>query len=201
MNSNRVIIKKFFSGLSQGALLARYVIENCSTSKRYVSIGGPQMGVADLPKCIIPGVCSVLNWVTRELVYFSFIQNFVGPAGYFKDPYHYQRYLEGSTFLADLNNERNASAFRKQNFLNLEKALFVMFSDDTMIFPKETAHFGFYNEQGNVINFNETDFYTNDYIGLKQLNEENKVDFITFAGEHLQFNRDQIDQYIIPILI
>lgn len=181
--------------------MARYVIENCSNSKRYVSIGGPQMGVADIPKCTIPGICSVLNWATRELVYSSFIQNIVGPAGYFKDPYHYQRYLEGSTFLADLNNERNASALRKENFLNLEKALFVMFSEDTMIFPKETAHFGFYNEKGDVISVNETDFYTNDYIGLRQLNEANKVGYVTFEGDHLQFSRDQIDEFIVPVLI
>ncbi len=76
-----------------------------------------------------------------------------------------------------------------------------MFSEDTMIFPKETAHFGFYNENGDVISLNQTDLYNSDYIGLRELTEKNKTQFLTFEGNHLQFSREQIDEFIVPVLV
>jgi palmitoyl-protein thioesterase len=50
-------------GLSQGSLIGRWVIQNCPTFKgtvrRYISIGGPQMGVARIPGCFHGKFCDV----------------------------------------------------------------------------------------------------------------------------------------------
>ena len=194
-------------GLSQGALIARYIIESCDfegSIKRYVSIGGPQMGVAVLPRCtgLLAYLCMPFNYITRMVVYTSVIQNNVGPAGYFRDPYNYDDYLKGATFLPDLNNEKNRTlSIIKENYENLEKILLIKFEDDTMIIPKETAWFGFYDKDGEtLVKMEDMDFYKNDYIGMRRLNEKGNVIFESFPGDHLQFNHTQIDNVIIPAL-
>merc|ERR1712100_811809 len=57
-------------GLSQGSLLARYIIEECDfggSVKRYISIGGPQMGVAAIPHCADGWFCNIINGVTDKV--------------------------------------------------------------------------------------------------------------------------------------
>lgn len=50
-------------GLSQGSLIGRWVIQNCpkfkGTVTKYISIGGPQMGVARIPGCFNGHICNV----------------------------------------------------------------------------------------------------------------------------------------------
>jgi palmitoyl-protein thioesterase len=60
------------SGLSQGALLARYIIEECNFGgkvKRFLSIGGPHMGVSALPHCEDNIICRPINTLTKSMVY------------------------------------------------------------------------------------------------------------------------------------
>jgi palmitoyl-protein thioesterase len=64
--------------------------------------------------------------------------------------------------------------------------MFVMFSEDTMIFPKETAWFWELQKDGSVLPANQTDLYNNDLIGLKALDLAEKVQYLEFPGEHLQ---------------
>jgi len=47
----------------------------------------------------------------------------------------------------------------------------------------------------------DTEFYKNDLIGLKTLNEAGKVQFETFPGQHLTITNDQIDNIIAPFLM
>ena len=63
-------------GLSQGALLARYIVESCPIQgkvRNWASIGGPNMGVIDMPHCFSGPFCAMVNTVARDLVYSSFI--------------------------------------------------------------------------------------------------------------------------------
>ena len=78
--------------------------------------------------------------------------------------------------------------------------MMVMFSEDTMIYPKETAWFQQLDKNGKVLPLNATDFYNKDFIGLKALNEAGKAQFIEFKGDHLQFSRDDIENTLIPFL-
>lgn len=56
-----------------------------------------------------------------------------------------------------------------------------------MIYPKETAWFQQLDQHGKLLPLNETEFYQQDFIGLKSLTEAGKAHFVTFPGDHLQF--------------
>ena len=101
------------------------------------------MGVAATPHCFSGIFCDLINYVVDNLVYFDIVQDIVGPAGYFRDPNHLDIYLNHSVFLPYLNNEKteNYTTSINENINNLNGALFVMFGNDTMIYPKETAWF------------------------------------------------------------
>ena len=63
-------------GLSQGSLLARYIVEQCPTVgkvHKYLSIGGPNMGVQKVPGCFDGQICKYTNYVASNLVYFDLI--------------------------------------------------------------------------------------------------------------------------------
>lgn len=200
-------LKNDFSivGISQGSLLARYIIQACDMQgkvKRYVSIGGPQMGVAKVPHCESGPLCYIINNLVYKSIYTSFVQNHVGPAGYFKDINDYLNYLQYSSFLSDLNNEKEIkNQSYKDRILNLEKVVLIKFSSDTMIIPKETAWFQYYTADGTVQNLQDSDFYINDYIGIKYLNEQNKINFVELQGNHLEFDKDDILKTMIPALV
>ena len=46
-----------------------------------------------------------------------------------------------------------------------------------MIIPKETAWFQFYDEKYNVEGLEDSKFYKEDFIGVRKLNEEGKINF------------------------
>jgi len=191
-------------GLSQGSLLARYIIQKCDMKgkvKNYVSIGGPQMGVAKFPHCSSGIFCRLINGLVGKAVYYSYIQENVGPAGYYKTHYDIDTYLKFSSFLADLNNEKNEkNPEYKKRIMDLDRVLLIKFSKDTMIIPKETAHFEFYDKNDNIVALKDSDFYNQDYLGVKKLIEENKVKFVELEGDHLRFENSDVEKYMIPML-
>jgi len=166
-------------GLSQGALIARYIVESCEgvKSRNLLSIGGPNMGVTDIPHCFSGGVCKIVNSVARSLVYMNIVQDHLGPAGYFRDPKQFDKYEKDSVFLSFLNNETASPvSTEKTNFSNLNGLMLVMFTEDTMVYPKESEWFQTLDSKDNkVVPLEDSDFYKNDLIGLKALNEAKKV--------------------------
>ena len=194
-------------GLSQGGLLARYIAEECDMPgkvRNIVTLGGPHMGVAAVPHCFEGVACDVVNMVAKKLVYNTLVQNWLVPAGYFRDVNNMVEYEKKSVFLPALNNEHSTSEYaklRKGNFGNINAGLFGMFSEDTMIYPKETAWFQSLNEKGEVMKLEDSDWYKNDVIGLKTLNEAGKLTFTEFKGDHLQFTTDDIKNTLIPFLM
>ena len=156
--------------------------------RNLATLGGPNKGVAAIPNCVSGVICVAINFVARNMVYFKAIQDFVGPAGYFRDPSDLQTYLADSVFLPYTNNEKNKTDSIKQRFTSLNGVLLVMFSEDTMVFPKESEWFWeLQADLKTVLPVNQTDFYVNDYIGLRQMEEQGKIQYVTFQGEHLQF--------------
>merc|ERR1719361_280854 len=191
-------------GLSQGALVARYIVENCEgvKARNLLSIGGPNMGVTDIPHCFSGAVCSLVNKVARTLVYLNIVQDHLGPAGYFRDPAQFSRYESDSVFLGKLNNETSAPvSTEKQRFSDLNGLMLVMFEQDTMVYPKESEWFQTLDSSDkSLVALEDTDFYKNDLIGLKTLNEANKVQFVSIDGDHLQFSKTDITDTFIPFL-
>ena len=192
-------------GLSQGSLLARSIIEQCGIAGRvskYLSIGGPQMGVMALPDCLSGTGCAIVNFVLDSLVYTPVGRWVSAPAGYFKDPRKYDEYLKESVYLPYLNNERtekNSTYYEKM--IALDAMMLVMFELDTVLYPRETAWFGYYDAQGNLLSMEETELYQQDYIGLQELNEANKITFVPIDGNHLQFTYQNIMDIFVPFLL
>ena len=79
--------------------------------------------------------------------------------------------------------------------------MLVMFTADTMVYPKESEWFQTLDSKDkNVVPLEDSDFYKNDLIGLKSLNDAKKVQFISIDGDHLQFSKDDINNTFIPFL-
>ena len=180
-------------GYSQGGLIGRYIVENCEmkgTVRNFVTLGTPHMGVNFVPYCP-PGsnvLCEWLNKVTKYLVYYSIVQDWIAPAGYFRDLHQIQNYFSSSTFLASLNNELEKSqeaAVRKNRFSSLKNALFIMFEADSVIYPKESAWFQELDKAGHLKSLDQSEYYTKDFFGLKTLVDSGKAKFASLPGNHL----------------
>lgn len=204
---NDPIFQEDFSvlGISQGSLIARYIIQKCDMKgkvKNFVSIAGPHMGIAGIPRLNCGWFCEKINFLAGKLMYTDAFQNHLGPAGYYKDKFNLEVYKEYSSFLADLNNEKEVKNTEyKRRFSELNRVVLIMNESDTVINPPSTAWFEFYEPSKNsVIPLKESEFYKEDYIGLKELDSLGKVRFVKLNGDHIHFSDYDIDTYMIPVL-
>jgi len=79
--------------------------------------------------------------------------------------------------------------------------MFVMFADDTVVYPRESEWFGELEIDGSVTPMEKTDLYKQDTIGLKKLNEAGRVQLISWPGQHLEMSDALIDKDLIPFLM
>lgn len=194
-------------GLSQGNVIARGVIEFCDGGppvKNFISLGGPHAGTASVPLCGSGFICILVDNLIKSGIYSDYVQEHLAPSGYLKIPTDIISYLEGCRFLPKLNNEiidkRNSTY--KERFSSLQNLVLIMFEHDTILIPKETAWFGYYPDGSfsSVLPANETELYTEDWIGLKTLDEAGKVKFISVPGNHLAISRSDMKTYMVPYL-
>lgn len=71
------------------------------------------------------------------------------------------------------------------------------------IYKKSFSHFGFYDEDDNVVPMRHRNIYRNDSIGLKTLENEGKLKVLTFPNvrhKEWHLNVDIINEAIIPYL-
>ena len=78
--------------------------------------------------------------------------------------------------------------------------MLVMFSEDHMVYPKESEWFQTLDSKGNLLNLEDSDFYKQDYIGVKTLNEAGKIKFVSIKGDHLRFQESDIENTFVPFL-
>ena len=103
--------------------------------------------------------------------YEDWIQDLVTPAQYWQDPLNSTNYRLGSHFLAPINNELGVQTEEhKTRIEQLENFVMVMFNQDDIVDPKESAHFEFYTpgQDSAVLPLNESDIYKQDWLGLRQ---------------------------------
>lgn len=194
-------------GLSQGNLIGRAVVEFCDDGppvKNFISLGGPHAGTASVPLCGSGIFCILADSLIKMEIYSDYVQAHLAPSGYMKIPTDISDYLKGCRFLPKLNNElpgeRNATY--KERFSSLENLVLIMFQDDAVLIPRETAWFGYYPDGGfdPVLPPQKTKLYMEDWIGLKTLDDEGRVKFVSVPGGHLGISKTDMMKYIVPYL-
>ena len=144
---------------------------------RYLSFDGPQMGIGSIPKLTCGKFCDILVNMTAPLFYK--MKNVLAPAAYFRYKFDQEYYNEHNTFLKMLN----------KRFSSLEKVKLIKSKSDSVIVPRESSWFMFYDTEGkNIVPLQESRFYKDDFIGLRKLNEEGKLTFVEFRDEHVIYN-------------
>ncbi|KAK0409770.1 hypothetical protein QR680_004745 [Steinernema hermaphroditum] len=189
-------------GFSQGGLFLRAVAQRCPNPpmKTLVSIGGPQQGINGFPYC--PGPTTVCDTVRKLLdwgAYWGFVQDRVVQAQYWHDPNSIEDYKTKNIFLADINNANTFNETYKTNLQKLENFVMIKFLKDNMVVPKESEWFGFYadNDVSKLLPMEETELYQKDLIGIKQMNADGKLHFLTVDADHLEITHDFLVNEII----
>jgi len=78
----------------------------------------------------------------------------------------------------------------------------VKFLKDTMVTPRDSSWFEFYTlGQDKIIEpLKNSTLYQQDWVGLKQLDQQNKLQFLTCDGDHLRFTEQWFEDNIIPLI-
>lgn len=194
-------------GLSQGGLFVRALLQRCDAAasmKRLVSIGGPQYGVESFPRCDgNDTICQAVSDIIDLGVYLSFVQNAVAPAGYWHDAREEDTYLKACTFLPDINNEHaQKNATYRQRIVGLDHLVLVKFTQDSVIFPRDSEWFGFFANDSNtqIVPLQKSPLYQQDWLGLRALDKAGKLTFLACPGDHLQFTQAWFVANILPFL-
>lgn len=75
--------------------------------------------------------------------------------------------------------------------------------DDGVITPWQSSHFEFYDEDEKVVPLKLRKIYSNDDIGLRTLDKENRLEILTFPHVHhfaWHMNISVIQEAILPHL-
>lgn len=203
-------------GFSQGGQFLRAYVEryNNPAVHNLITFGSQHMGISDLPLCgPYDLLCQMARVAVRKGVYTAWVQNNLIQAQYYRDPHNYESYLRANHFLPWINNEvedgRNKTYAR--NLASLDNLVLVMFTEDKMVVPKESAWFGseaiedesrLYPWQHRfaktIVPMWEQRLYIEDWIGLRELDEQGKIVLTLCNGEHMQIGgcwRDLIVEY------
>eukprot|EP00122_Pirum_gemmata_P014907 Pgem_evm1s13917 len=172
-------------GFSQGGQFLRGVIERCDFSpgshkvKNLITIGSQHQGVAKAPTD-----SAVAAYLISWGVYTSYAQQNLAQANYWHAKDDEEGYIKYNTFLADINNAKPVkNSVYKDRLTSLSKFVMVKFMDDEMVTPPASSHFEFYRPElpasQEILPLRQSPIYLEDHIGLKVLDEQNKLEFIT----------------------
>jgi len=194
-------------GFSQGGQFLRGYVQRYNSPPVYnlMTLGGQHQGVFSFPNCPAPNVtlCQALADLLTLGAYDPFVQSFVVQAEYWQDTMIYDIYLKSSVFLADINNARETkNATYKENLASLNNFVMVKFENDTVVVPRESEWFEYYapGEDKNIVSLYQSPIYTEDWIGLKELDQNNRLTFLQTEGNHLQFTDEWFEDNIFPYL-
>lgn len=207
---------------SQGTLDGRGIIEtkkdNAGDDKEphvynYIGLSGPQAGEFGISQAILDEFYALLKCNNQEindllkdvlekdkkeiykLFYTKLAQKNISCAGYWKDPFHYEKYLQNSEFLPLLNNEKiheNAQQY-KNNIMALNTMVLVASLREQEIKPRQSSLFWFYQPGSDTIieTFDARYNAAHDPLGLWELNCQRKMQFLQVDCLHTQFWNNQ----------
>ena len=197
-------------GFSQGGQFLRGYVERCNAPpvRSLLTVGSQHNGIVDYRACgsadwLCRGAMALLHGQTWS----SFVQSRLVPAQYFRDPADLDSYLQHSNFLADINNERPDARNETyaDNVARLANFVMHMFEDDTTVVPRQTSWFQEVERDGDgdgdsdggdqgvgskVTPLRERPIYTEDWIGLRRLDEKGGLRFVSSPGNHMELSDD-----------
>jgi palmitoyl-protein thioesterase len=192
-------------GLSQGNNVIRgYITKyNDPPVRNFMSICGINAGVGAFPVCspqipVVGGVCKALTEVLGALAYNPLSQGILFQADYFRDPsrVNASSYLKNSQ-LAQWNNEGTANLTYNANWAKTEKFVWVMGTEDTVVWPREGERWGAMStvpgeEFKTVDAMKDTRWYKEDTFGLRTADEAGKNHFESFKGQHIRMTEEEL---------
>ncbi|RDA83688.1 hypothetical protein CP532_0029 [Ophiocordyceps camponoti-leonardi (nom. inval.)] len=183
-------------GLSQGGQFMRGYVERCNSPpvRSLVTFGSQHNGIAQFRECEpMDWLCGAAMLLLRHSTWSNLVQSRLVPAQYFRDPADYEPYLENSNFLADINNERPVkNESYRANLASLANFVLYMFDEDETVIPKETSWFAEVNGS-DITPLRKRPIYTEDWLGLRQLDSKGALHFRTISGGHMDIPRQVLN--------
>jgi len=187
-------------GFSQGGVVVRGYLERCNNPPVYnfISWVSPQGGQFGCP--------GIVNWtwvndIADCCIYDSWVQDLLSFAGYWRDPYYVDGYIEYCKFLPDINNERATKNQQyKKNVLSVKNFVMSYSLVDNTLDPPETGWFGVFanNTEDATVPLEDQQLYIEDWIGLKTLFNQGKLHKFTTTCSHGDYGSPCFDKYFIP---
>jgi palmitoyl-protein thioesterase len=179
-----------FIGMSQGGLLARGYVERCNVYP-----------VDNLITLVTPHGGEYTSTIKIDF-YTDFFQEHLSPAGYWRVPFDLPNgYLKKCKYLPLLNNEveHRDSETQMENIMSLENMVLIWSPKDTVLFPPESAIFSVFTDNLEVVSLFETELYINDLLGLKYLNEQNRLHMYKTNCSHVDHRNPECYDQLKPI--
>ena len=189
-------------GFSQGGQFMRAYVERCNHPPvaNLVTFGSQHNGISEFQTCKSGDwLCYTWEGFLKSNTWTSFSQNTLIPAQYYRDPEDLTPYLEHSNFLADVNNERAVkNATYVANMKNLTRFVMYMFDEDTTVVPKESAFFWDVEpESEKRVKLQDRLIYKEDWLGLKWLDERDRLVFKVAGGRHMNVTREVLEEVFV----
>jgi palmitoyl-protein thioesterase len=182
-----------FIGISQGGIIGRGYVQLYNNGPDYkidnmITLVSPHGGVYDKS-------LGFINFYTKKM------QKTLSFSNYWRNPNEMLLYLTHSAFLADANNEKlHKNDTYKKNMDTINNFVMVYSPEDEIIKPPDSGIFATFNSKLNSIDLFEQQLYKQDWIGLKKLNQENRLHIRKTNCTHVEHRMPVCFPQLYPIL-
>jgi palmitoyl-protein thioesterase len=95
----------------------------------------------------------------------------------------------------------DASDTNKRRITNVKNFGLWMWLQDNTVAPKESEWFAYWDSNRDTIYLRQQQMYTEDWLGLKTLDDEGKLFFYAGPGDHMHLEDYMITDYLAPLLL
>ncbi|KAF2904695.1 hypothetical protein ILUMI_01477 [Ignelater luminosus] len=194
-------------GFSQGSQLMRGLAQRCGKPKmkNLITMAGQHQGVYGVPECNATAIpaCDAMRKLINNVIYLKALQEELVPATYWHNPLNTNKYIKRSTYLADINNERNINEAYIENLQALDNFVMVRHGADEVVQPTESSWFGFYKDgqSSEIETLPESELYKSDRLGLKQMDKKGKLHFLLNDWKHAAFEWNWFRENIVDTFL
>jgi palmitoyl-protein thioesterase len=192
-------------GFSQGGQFLRGYVERCNNPpvRNLITFGSQHNGITEFQNCgATDWLCKGAMALLRSNTWSTYVQTHLVPAQYYRSTNSTTQkpsdeYLEYSNFLADINNEReDKNETYAANMAKLRKFVMYVFEDDTTVIPKESGWFAQVTNltTGDYIPLRNRTLYSEDWIGLRKLDQKGGIEFKSTEGQHMHLSDKLLKQ-------